>query len=120
MAESNPTAHTHSDSCDHDHGSDPGVSPFVPVLFLVVAVLVWAGFQTTQLMKEKETLETIHTNQASTLDQAVKVRNQLDSIAKKTTELAGKGNAGAKLLVDELQKRGVVINATAGPATPPE
>jgi len=52
----------------------------------------------------------VRANQETTYQQAVKLRAQLDSIAAKTQILADQGNAGAKTIVEELQKRGVTIN----------
>ena len=43
----------------------------------------------------------------------MKVRSALDSLASDTAQLAERGNAGAKLVVDELAKRNITINPNA-------
>ena len=52
------------------------------------------------------------------MQKAVKMRAQLDGIAKSTAELAAKGNVNAGTIVQELAKRGITINLSAPtPAT---
>ena len=87
------------------------------MFLLATAMLVWLGFQTFQLARERSTLGTIKVNQETTIAQAQRVRGQLDSIARRTLELAQQGNAGAAAIVEQLARRGVAINPSA-PATP--
>ena len=49
-----------------------------------------------------------------------KVRTQLDLIAKQMSMLAAQGNLGARVIIDELRKRGVTINPGAPPPTLPQ
>ena len=93
-------------------------SPFVPLLLVGCAVLGWMGFQTEQLMSEHSNLDKVRASQAQPLEQSRKVREALDSVAANTQRLADSGNASAKLVVDELKKRGITINPNA-PSTPP-
>ena len=102
------------DSETGGHSSSPW-----PILGLVViAVLAWFAFQTTQLVRERSSLQAAKGSQDSTLAQAEKLRAQLDSIAKKTLELAQQGNTNAALIVQELAKRGVTINPSGASANP--
>jgi hypothetical protein len=41
------------------------------------------------------------------MQEAQKLRTQFESLISKTSELANKGHAGAKLVMEELQKRGM-------------
>jgi len=93
---------------------------FIPLCLLAASWLLWVIFQMTMLITEGSNLRMLKANQENTVQQATKVRAQLDSIAAKTAELANKGNPGAKTIVEELKKRGVTINpnANASPATP--
>jgi hypothetical protein len=52
------------------------------------------------------------------VDNAGKLRASLDALAVDTQRLAEAGNPSAKLLVDELRKRGITINPAA-PTTSP-
>ena len=50
--------------------------------------VAWFAFQTVELVRERTSLQTARASQEVTLAQAEKLRAQLDSIAKKTRELA--------------------------------
>jgi len=49
------------------------------------------------------------------VEQAQKVRQTLDRLASETQRLADGGNANARLVVEELRKRGVTINRPGQP-----
>ena len=85
-------------------------SPFIPLLLLTVALLSWATFQAVQLARERRELRAAYTNQEQPMQQAAKMRAQLDGIARSTAELAAKGNVNAGTIVQELAKRGITIN----------
>ncbi len=93
-------------------------SPFVPLLLLATAFLVAGGFQAVQSFAERRELQVAKANQEKILQQATKLRAQLEAIAKGTLDLAGKGNANAAAVVQELARRGININPKA-PSTPP-
>jgi hypothetical protein len=96
---------------------DERKSAFVPLLVLMAALAVWTGFQTLQLSHEREALATLRANQEAQVQQAQKVRQTLDQLASETQKLADGGNANARIVVEELRKRGVTINR---PAQAPE
>ena len=85
-------------------------SAFIPLLILALAVAGWATFQMTQLLRERDALETARSGQDRLMENSKKLRDQLDGLARETQLLANKGNAGARLIVDELKKRGITIN----------
>ncbi len=88
-------------------------SPFVPLLLGGLAVMGWLGFQAQQLLTEREALATAHASQQQTVDNAAKLRASLDALAADTQRMAQAGNPSARLLVDELARRGVTINPGA-------
>ncbi|EXI79746.1 MAG: hypothetical protein AW10_02231 [Candidatus Accumulibacter appositus] len=92
-------------------------SPFLPLLLVVLAVFLWTGFQCYQLFGERQSLLTAHANQQRPLDESAKLRASLDTLARETALLADQGNASARLIVEELRKRGVTINPNAAPAS---
>ncbi len=94
---------------------DRGPSAFIPVLILTASLAVWTGFQTYQFLKERDGLSVLRANQEVPLQQAQKVRQTLDQLATETQKLAEGGNPNARLVVDELRKRGVTINRPAQP-----
>ncbi len=86
----------------------PGL--LVPVALAVLTLFIWTGFQAIQLVRERETLIKIRSNQENPVQEATKLRAQLDSILRGTSELANQGNPNAKAIIAELQKRGITIN----------
>ena len=88
---------------------------FLPVLLLTVALVGWFVFQAIQLVNERSVLKQVWMSQETQVEQSIKVRSALDSLASDTAQLAERGNANAKLLVDELRKHNINIkpNATA-------
>jgi len=91
-------------------------SAFWPLLIIGVAMAAWSGFQTYQLVQEHAALKALHTNQEALVQNAVKLRAQLDGIAGDTQRLANAGNANAQVIVNELRRRGVTINPDNPPA----
>jgi len=87
-----------------------------PVVVGLVTFFIWITFQTTQLVRENGMLKSLMASQETAIQEATKLRTQLDSVAKGTAELAQQGNANAKLIIEELRKRGITIN----PGTPGE
>jgi hypothetical protein len=88
---------------------------------LAITVGAWLGLQTVELFRERGVLQTARAAQEPTIEPAQKLRAQLDSIPRKTLELAQQGNSSAALIVEELARRGVTINPSsstplAGPA----
>lgn len=90
-----------------------GRSSFVPVLLLAAALVGWFGFQTVQLIGERKQLDALHAAQNGQIEAANKVRASLDTVAAATARLADGGNVNARILVEELRKRGITINPSA-------
>jgi hypothetical protein len=100
-------------------GAQPRLRLWPAVTLLTIALLTWLGFQTFQIARERGALQRVKASQEAPLQQAGKVRAQLDSIARRTLELAQQGHAGAAGIVEELAKRGLTINPNA-PSPPPK
>lgn len=90
---------------------------FVPLLILLLTLLSWSAFQLIQLSDEAQGLEATKNGQNAQLQQAQRVRQSLDALATETRKLADAGNANAKLIVEELRKRGVTISPAAQAGT---
>ncbi len=90
-----------------------GYGLFLPLLLGPLTLVLWFGFQTSQLLQEAGNLKTLSTNQEAIYANAQKMRAQLDVIAAGTARLAQAGNANAKELVGALQARGITINPDA-------
>jgi len=55
-------------------------------------------------------LSDLRRSQEPTIQEAIKVRQQLDSLARKTAQLAADGDEGAKSVVDQMKRQGVSLN----------
>jgi hypothetical protein len=85
----------------------------LPLTILLVALVLWFGFQTLQLATERANLGEARGHQEAAMQESQKLRTQFESLISKTSELANKGHAGAKLVMDELQKRGMTAQPEA-------
>ena len=73
-----------------------------------------------QLVAERTAQHKAIGDQEQVVQNAAKMRAQLDALAAETQRLADQGNPNAKLLVEELRKRGITINPNASkPASSP-
>ena len=118
-----PVAHSSSRygerSGRREHG-ERHYNPFLPLLLLALGAVAWPAFQCYQLATEKQAIATIFGNQIRQFEESGKLRNSLDALARDTALLAAKGNASAKLIVDELARRGVTIDPSKAPVAPPK
>jgi len=93
-------------------------SVFVPVFLLALTYVAWTVFQTTQLVVERNALQTLRSNQDKQVEESKKVRERLESLSRETQLLANRGNRGAQLIMEELRRRGITIT-TDVPSQPP-
>lgn len=86
---------------------------FLPLLLTLIGVVLWMGFQATQLWMENSTLSRLSDKQEATLRTAQGMRQQLNALASGVAKLAQAGNPNAKLIVNDLRRRGITINPSA-------
>ncbi|HEX9264754.1 MAG TPA: hypothetical protein VF977_10315 [Candidatus Binatia bacterium] len=79
----------------------------LPFIVTLVALTIYFGFQTLQLLSERGNLGLVKSNQDAAIQEAQKVQTQFKTLVTKTGQLADQGHAGAKMVMEELQKRGV-------------
>lgn len=75
----------------------------------LVALLLWFGFQSVQLLRERGNLSAAKASQESAIQASEKVRLQFQGLVSKIAELANQGHGGARMIIDELQKRGIGV-----------
>ena len=63
-----------------------------------------------QALKERRVLRDRFEQQVSTLQEAKKVRGQLDTIARQTYQLSVNGNQNATKIVEQMKKAGFTFN----------
>lgn len=88
----------------------------LPLVITLVALLTYFGFQTFSLLAERSNLGQVKTSQENALQEAQKIQSQFRSLVTKTGELADKGHAGAKMVMEGLQRQGMSMGGPAKPA----
>lgn len=88
----------------------------LPFIITMAALTVYFGFQTVQLISERGNLGQVKSSQEAAIQEAQKVQTQFRNLVTKTGQLADQGHAGAKMVMEELQKQGVGFAST--PAAP--
>jgi hypothetical protein len=88
----------------------------LPLVLTIAALLLWFAFQSIQLVLERNNLITMRGNMEAPMQESQKMQGQLQALISKTAELANQGNAGAKAVVSELEKRGIPIQGAAPPS----
>lgn len=96
-----------------------GVSS-VALTITIISLILWFSFQAVQLVRDRSNLRLVKTNQETALQESEKIRAQFQTLMTKTAELANQGHAGAKMVMDELQKRGVGVAPEEKPTEKPE
>jgi hypothetical protein len=90
----------------------------LPLLIGLLALLLSLGYQAWLLDQDRQQLQQAQAQLQPTIENAQRLRRSLDLLAADTQRLADAGNGNARVLVEELKKRGITINpaATAGAA----
>jgi hypothetical protein len=81
----------------------------LPIILMVVSLFLWVGFQTYQEIGDLHTLSDLRSSQEQTVQEAAKLRRQLEALAGGTAQLAAAGDAGARAVADEMKRQGVTL-----------
>lgn len=79
----------------------------IPFNITLVALLLFFGFQMLQLIIERGNLGTVKSNQDAALQEAQKIQEQFKTLVGKTNQLADQGHAGARMVMEGLQRQGL-------------
>ena len=82
----------------------------LPVTLAVVALFVLMAFETAEAIHDRGALADLLRSQETTVQEAIKLRQQLEALAGKTAQLATDGDEGAKTVVDQMKRQGVTLN----------
>ena len=92
----------------------------LPFVITLIALLIYFSFQTLSLLGERSNLAMVKSNQDGALQEAQKLQAQFKLLVSKTGELADQGHAGAKMIMDGLQRQGVgFAPESSAPTKPP-
>ena len=79
----------------------------LPFILTLIALLLYFAFQTLSSMTERANLGSVKGNQDGALQEAQKVQSQFRLLVGKTGELADQGHAGARMIMEGLQRQGI-------------
>jgi hypothetical protein len=96
----------------------PAPSPNLALTLVIISFCAWTVFQTAQFVVERNHLTQLKANQDAPMQEATKVRTQIEAITADLVKLAADGNAGAQRVVFELRKRGFKIGSDSKSAKP--
>ena len=82
----------------------------LPFLLMLVALFVLMAFETGQAIHDRGTLGDLRRSQEPTVQEAIKLRQQLETLAGRTAQLAAEGDEGAKSVVDQMKRQGVNLS----------
>ena len=106
---------------DHEQAiseTQPAPSANLALTLVVLSWCAWTVFQTVQFVSDRNHLTQLKANQETPIQEATKVRAQIEAITVDTVKLAAEGNVGAQRIVFELQKRGFKLPADTKAAVP--
>ena len=83
---------------------------WLPVILVVLSLFVLMAFETFEAIHDRGALADLRRSQEPTVQEAVKLRQQLELLAGKTAQLAAEGDEAAKTVVDQMKKQGVNLN----------
>jgi hypothetical protein len=81
----------------------------VTMALLALAFFLMEGFQSFQLVRESTNLAKMHEAQEPTMQEGQRIRKLLETLVTKTNQLAESGDAGAKSVIEDLRRQGVVF-----------
>ena len=82
----------------------------LPIALVVVSLFVLMAFETGQAIHDRGALSDLRRAQEPTVQEAIKLRQQLETLAGKTAQLAAQGDESAKTVVDQMKRQGVTLN----------
>jgi hypothetical protein len=80
------------------------------VILVVVSLFVLMAFETFQAIHDRGALVDLRRSQEPTVQEAIKLRQQLETLAGRTAQLAGEGDEGAKTVVDQMKRQGITLS----------
>jgi hypothetical protein len=92
-----------------DRRRDGGLAP--PLVLVVLSMFVLMAFETGQAIRDRGALADLMRAQQPSIEQSAKMRQQLQTLAGRTAELAAGGDAGAQSVIAQLKAQGISLSA---------
>jgi hypothetical protein len=80
------------------------------VILVAVSLFLLMAFETFQAIHDRGALADLRRSQEPTVQEAIKLRQQLETLAGRTAQLAAEGDEGAKTVVDQMKRQGVTLS----------
>jgi hypothetical protein len=81
----------------------------LPLILTSLALFLLVALQTFQSFRDRAALQALSAGQEATMQNARKLRQELEALAGKTATLAAGGDEGAKSVVESMKQQGVVL-----------
>jgi hypothetical protein len=83
---------------------------WLPTALVTASFFVLIAFETGYAIHDREALAEQKRLQEPTVQEGLKLRQLLEALAGKTAQLAGEGDEGAKVVIDQMKRQGVVLS----------
>jgi len=83
--------------------------PQLPLVLAILSIFFLIVFQTYQSIRDRSNLNELLRAQEPTVQEGVRVRQQLEALATKTSKLAADGDTGAREVIDLMQRQGIKL-----------
>jgi F0F1-type ATP synthase membrane subunit b/b' len=82
---------------------------WLPILLVAATFFVLMAFETGYALHDREALAEQKRLQEPGVQEALRLRQQLETLAGKTAQLAAEGNENAKTVIDQMKRQGIVL-----------
>lgn len=82
---------------------------WLPVVLVVVTFFALMAFETGYAIHDRGALADQRRAQEPSVQEGIKLRQQLETLAGKTAQLAADGDEGAKAVADQMKRQGVTL-----------
>src|SRR5204863_1158988 len=84
---------------------------WLPITLVIVTFFVLMVFETSYAIHDRDGLAEQKRLQEPAVQEAIKLRQKLETLAGKTAQLAADGDEGAKAVVDQMRRQGITLSA---------
>ena len=87
----------------------------LPLILTVLAFFLFMALQTLQALQDRTTLQAARAGQESTIQNAMKLRQEMDALAGETARLAAQGDEAARSVVEAMKQQGIALTPPPAP-----
>ena len=81
----------------------------LPLILVVASLFLLVAFELFQLIHDHSNLLEVRDSQEQTVQEGAKLRQQVETLAGQTAQLAADGDAGARAVVEQMQRQGIKL-----------